>query len=282
MGKGISLYSAEHLRFRGPFECPCPFPGVRTASAAARPTRGALDASLIVLVRQHRPDLFRIEEVFLGHKEAGTTIRLANFRLYTVQESGPEKIDTITPQTRILLFLKPKKEAPTNWEIPGYGYCFFWGHDPSKVAELRKMAHNMVIFRKSWEEARNISDPRHRVEALWPFLWETNARVAQLTSEELKRTAPVAGDYIAERFPHLSDRERSRLTLDAADYGGKNLHVVLYRYLQDLQRRYERILKDRGPGRKPDRKVERGSPRSNRDMGVHVLRAYGPGELQES
>ena len=117
------------------------------------PRDGALDASLIVLVRQEEPEVFRIEEVFFGDKEAGATIRLAKFRLYTIQESGPEKIDTITPQTRILLFLEPKKEAPTTWEIAGYGYCFFWVHDPAKVAELRKMAQDMTILRNSWEKA---------------------------------------------------------------------------------------------------------------------------------
>ncbi len=212
------------------------------------PRDGALDASLIVLVRQEEPEVFRIEEVFLGEKEAGATIRLAKFRLYTIQEDGPEKIDTIMPQTRILLFLKPKKETPATWEIPGYGYCFFWVHNPTKVVELRKMAQDMVILRKSWEKARNISDPRQRVEALWPFLWERNARVKRLTSEELKNTAPVAGDFIAERFHRLRDRERQQLVLDAADYGGKNLHGVLHRYLQDLQRRYEIFLKDRGSG----------------------------------
>ena len=194
--------------------------------------------------------MFRIEEVFFGDKAAGATIRLPKFRLYTVQESGPEKVDAITPQTRILLFLRPKREAPTNWEIPAYGYCFFWVHDPAKVAELRKTAQEMVSLRNSWDKAREISAPRQRVEALWPYLWETNARVTRLTAEELKKTAPVAGDFIAERFQRLSDRERQGLVLDAAGYGGKNLHAVLHRYLQDLQQRYERFLKDRRPGEK--------------------------------
>ena len=66
----------------------------------------------------------------------------------------------------------------------------------------------------------------------------------------IEKTAPVAGDFIAERFHRLSDRERQRLVLDAAGYGGKNLHDVLHRYLQDLQQRYERFLKDRGPAQK--------------------------------
>ena len=59
---------------------------------------------------------------------------------------------------------------------------------------------------------------------------------------------PVAGDFIAERFDRLSDRERQRLVLDAASYDGKKLHDVLRSYLQDLQRRYEQFLKNRGPG----------------------------------
>ena len=89
------------------------------------PRDGALDASLIVLVRQQEPEVFQIEEVFLGDSEAGATIRLPKFRLYTIQQFGQEKVDTITPQTHILLFLKPKKEAQKPGRFSAMGIVTF-------------------------------------------------------------------------------------------------------------------------------------------------------------
>ena len=230
----------------------CALPCDVLASGGLAPSRdprsGALDASLIVLVRQQEPEVFRIEEVFLGDTKVGATIRLPKLQLYTFQEFGQKKVETITAQTRILLFLQPNKQATGGWDVSGYGYSYFWRHEPAKVEELRKIARDMVALRKSWEKARDIPDPRARVEALWPFLWEGGPRVIVRTKEELKKTAPVAGDVIAERFDRLAERDRQMLVVDAGQYGGEKLHGLLKRYLQDLQRRYEQFLRERGPG----------------------------------
>ncbi len=216
------------------------------------PREGVFDASLVVLVRQVKPDEFRIEEVFLGDKAAGTTLRLPKFHLYTQQEDGPDEVEAITPATRILLFLQPKaaaalqNEIPTygDWQITEYGNCFFWVHDPAKMADLRKMAQDAVALRKAWEKARDISDPRRRAEALLPFLSEVTAP----TERELKRAAPISCDVLAERFDGLSSRDRLQVLLRAGSYGGKKLHDKVRDYMQKLQQSYERFLKDRGPG----------------------------------
>ena len=235
--------------------CLCAVVTFWNAAATARkpPKRdqhgGALDASLIVIVRQKESNVFQIEEAFLGHKRVGSTIRLI-FKLSTVQRYGPDKVEPIVPQTRILLFLQPKKDDPKSWAVCSYGHCFYWIHHAENIKRLRMTARKMVAFRRSWEKARDISDASKRVKALWPFLWDNGSRVSRRTSDELKKTAPVAGDFIAERMDKLRHYERMSLIVEASEYGGQKLHDALKRHLRSQQGRYERFLKDRGPDAK--------------------------------
>lgn len=208
---------------------------------------GVLDASLVVIVRKHQADDFRIEEVMLGPKKVGDLITVPNFRLYTVQERGPEKVEPITPQTRILLFLRPKARVPDALEVTGCGYCFFWVHEPGNVAELRRIAEKAVGLRRSWEKARDIRDQQKRVEALWPYLWDHGRSFLEHSRKELQKTGAVAGDYIAERLPNLSHRQRMTLLPRLGAWGGERLHAAVIAHLKQQQKLFEAILVELGP-----------------------------------
>src|SRR5215475_5785132 len=194
------------------------------------PREGVLDASLVLVVRQVERDTFSAEEVFLGEMQAGDLINLTDFKLTTMQEWGPDKIDPITPDTRILLFLK---KIDKGWEITQYNRCFFWTHDPNKVGELRTKAQQAVQLRKGWEEARDTPDEGRRVEMLWPFLWDHGVSFLEHTKSELRKTGSVAGNYIAERLASLNHKLRMVLLHDLSEYGGERLHVALRKYLRD-------------------------------------------------
>jgi len=72
---------------------------------AARDYRnGILDAELVVIVSQESPSSFRVQEEFLGSANKGDFIELPGFRLFTEQQYGPDIVEPITPNTRILLF----------------------------------------------------------------------------------------------------------------------------------------------------------------------------------
>lgn len=83
---------------------------------------GILDAEQVVLVSQESPGSFRVEEAFLGSANSGDSIELPGFRLFTYQRYGPDLVEPITPDTRILLFLRHKKEMPAAWEPTDFGY----------------------------------------------------------------------------------------------------------------------------------------------------------------
>src|SRR6266481_5330352 len=81
------------------------------------PLDGALDASLIVIVRQQSQGMFQVEEVFLGRVVKGQSLALPGFRLAVEgsSETGLERVERIEPiheNTRILVFLKPSATAP--------------------------------------------------------------------------------------------------------------------------------------------------------------------------
>ncbi|MEX1228929.1 MAG: hypothetical protein WEB58_01740 [Planctomycetaceae bacterium] len=210
------------------------------------PRDGVLDSSLIVIVRKSDGDTFRIEDVFLGEKKVGDTINLPGFRLYTIQMYGPEQVEAFTPETRVLLFLKPREKAPESFEITYYGYCFFWVHDAAKVKNLQRMAEDALKLRRGWEQARDIGDERKRVEALWPYLWRENVSFIQHTQTELQQTGTIAGDYIAEMFADMKSHERMTLLPDLGDYGGGRLHSVLIEHLKDQQRDVQNYVENQG------------------------------------
>jgi hypothetical protein len=101
---------------------------------------GILDAELVVIVSQESPSSFRVEQAFLGSANSGDSIELPGFRLFTYQQYGPDIVEPITPDTRILLFLRHKKEMPVAWELTDFGYSFFWVQNPEQVPQLRKTA----------------------------------------------------------------------------------------------------------------------------------------------
>jgi hypothetical protein len=74
---------------------------------------GILDAEVVVLVSQESTSRFRVEEAFLGNAKKGDSIELPGFKLFTVQQYGPDIVEAITPHTRILLFLRHQEESRT-------------------------------------------------------------------------------------------------------------------------------------------------------------------------
>ena len=108
-------------------------------SASARivpakdPLNGVLDADLVVIVGpalSGNPGAFRVGEVFLGDLHVGDTIELRDFKLSIVQEYGPEKVEPITAETRILLYLQRTKDSPPTWKPTYFEESFFWVREP--------------------------------------------------------------------------------------------------------------------------------------------------------
>jgi hypothetical protein len=187
---------------------------------------GILDAKLVVIIFQQSTDSFRVEEVFLGNANKGDSIELPGFRLFTEQQYGPDIVEPITPDTRILLFLHHKKDTPTAWEPTYFGYSFFWVQNPQQMTQLSKTADQAVALRRQWEEAANISDPMRRAEALWPFLSmkDYGPDFLEHTKSALRNISPVSGDYFAEQFADMPSWNRADLFQDAGAYGGDKLH----------------------------------------------------------
>jgi hypothetical protein len=202
---------------------------------------GILDAELVVIVLHQSADSFRVEEVFLGNANKGDSIELPGFRLFTEQQYGPDIVEPITSDTRILLFLHHKKEASTAWEPTYFGYSFFWVQNPQQMTQLSKTADQAVALRRQWEEAANISDPMRRAEALWPFLSMKNygPSFRDHTKSALENIAPVSGDYFAEQFDNMPSWDRADLFKNAGAYGGDKLHRTLTNYVAAQQQLYE-------------------------------------------
>lgn len=202
---------------------------------------GILDAELVVIVLQESPNSFIVEEVFLGSANRGDSIELPGFRLFTEQQYGPDIVDPITRDTRVLLFLHHKKDAPAAWEPTYFGYSFFWVQNPEQVPQLTKTAEQAVALRRRWEEAANIPDPRHRAEALWPFLSmkDYGPNFLEHTKSALQKIAPISGDYFAEHFDDMPHWNRMDLFKDAGAYGGDKLHQTLTNHIKAQQQLYE-------------------------------------------
>ncbi|SRR6266446_3229785 len=209
---------------------------------------GVLDAEVVVIVLQQSPDKFVVEEVFLGNVSNGDSIEVPGFRLFTEQHYGPDIIEPIRPNTRILLFLHHKKDTLGGWEPTYFGNCFFWVQDPQQITQLRSSAEQAVALRRHWEEAANTSDPRRRAEALWPFLSIKDYGPSFLahTKLALQNIAPVSGDYFAEQFANMARSDRADLFKDAGVYGGEKLHGTLTNYIRMQQQLYETFASNSG------------------------------------
>lgn len=195
----------------------------------------------MVIVSQESPGSFRVKEAFLGSANSGDSIELPGFRLFTYQRYGPDIVEPITPDTRILLFLRHKKEMPAAWEPTDFGYSFFWVQNPEQVPQLRKTAEQAIALRRRWEEAANTPDPRRRAEALWPFLSmeDYGPSFLEHTESALQKIAPISGDYFSERFDDMLHLDRMNVLKDAGAYGGEKLHQKLSSYIKAQQELYE-------------------------------------------
>lgn len=202
---------------------------------------GILDADLVCIVSQRAPGVFKVDEVFLATGPAPESIRLRGFQLATQQQYGPDIVEPLTPNTRILMYLRRKKDAPSSWEVLDHGLSFFWVQSPEQTPQLRSFAEKGVDLRRRFEAASNIPDPLQRATALWSFL-DMNTfgpEVARRAEEVLKRTAPVSGDYFAEHFNELPRDQRMDLLRDAGEYGGDNLHETVKEFISEQEKFFD-------------------------------------------
>jgi hypothetical protein len=236
-------HSSSGIRVVLLFGCSLLASCVSFAKLVTRPDyrNGILDAELVVIVLQHSPGSFRVEEVFLGNANKGDSIELPGFRLFTEQQYGPDIVEPITLDTRVLVFLHHKKDAPAVWEPTYFGYSFFWVQDRAQLTRLKKSAEQAVALRRQWEEAANISDLRRRAETLWPFLSmkDYGPDFLEHTKSALRNISPVSGDYFAEQFDNMPRWNRADLFKDAGAYGGDKLHRTLTNYIAAQQQLYE-------------------------------------------
>ena len=220
------------------------------------PLDGALDATVIAIIRQQAPDEFRVEEVFLGGVRVGQSLSLPGFKLAVEDTSaitpGVERIEPIHPETRILVFLKPASAAAIgsqklgDWAVAGNGNCYFWSHDASQVASLQRMATGALDLRRSWEAARDLPDERQRAEALWPYLWNYNYSCYRQTEAALQSIGPAAGDYIAGRLEGMTRAQKDVFLDHFGSYHSERLHAALINELKRQMAAWEDLLRRRG------------------------------------
>ena len=220
--------------------------GFVTFAASARivpskdPLDGVLDAQLVVTVEKSHDNvsgMFQINEVFWGDAKKGDKINLGDFELATEQQSGPPKIDAITLDTRILLFLQPVKGSPNVWEPTYYRESFFWVQRPQDEPLLRRAAERAVELRKLWEAAAAIPDLKQRVAALWPYLsmFTYGVRFFQRTEEQLELARPTSGEYFAEHFDEMREGDPRLLLLPHA--GGFGSAALQRKLREEINRR---------------------------------------------
>lgn len=226
---------------------------------------GVLDAQLVAIVSHQTQDDYEIQEVFLGDGKPGDSLHIPGFKLITLQPLGPDIIEPISPQTRILIFLKRKKDDLNSWEPTAWGYCFFWVQDPGRVSQLRNIAQQAVQLRRQFEQAASIPDPQVRVEDLYPFLWDHGASFLEHTKEELLKAGPVAGDYIADRLESMTFSQRSSLIRVRCPCVGEKLHSALLRHLQIEQNLWDDYVKAHGADPRSSNALYLGSPEAVRD-----------------
>ena len=226
-----------------------------TASArivpAKDPLDGVLDADLVVIVGpalNGKPGAFRISEVFLGDLHVGDTIELSDFKLFIVQEYGPEKVEPITAETRILLYLRRTKDSPPTWKPTYFEESIFWVQRAQDEGLLRRAAERTIDVRRQWEAADNISDPKQRVAALWPYLslFTYGVSFFKHTVAELRKARPASGEYFAAHFDGMSHGERMLLLPEAGNFGSDQLHEKLKRDLELQEHGYEDFISGSG------------------------------------
>ena len=216
------------------------------------PLDGAIDATVIAILKQETPGVFRIEETFLGAVYPGQMLQLPGFSLVvedlSTQFAGVGRTESIDTNTRILVFLKPAKDDRKqyarhgDWAIAGFGNCYFYTRNPLDLTELHQFAASALTLRHSWEAARDVPDERKRVEALWPFLWDHNGSCFDATKAELSKIGSVAGDYIAEQFDSMDYLQRGRLLWEVNVYGSTRLHRAVAEDLMTQEQLWAQLL----------------------------------------
>jgi hypothetical protein len=214
------------------------FVGVTLAAPSRDPVLlQVLDSELIALVRRESDDTYRIEEVFLGPRKAGESIRLPGFDLVRPRRRGPDLVEEFRPETRILLCLKEPEPTLRRW-FETTGQWADWAHDAEGIAKLRESARKSVALRRKWEEACATPDETERFEKLWPYLWSPNYRFQLRTVEQFVRMGETAGPLLAKRLPTLEHGQRMALLTELGRIGSRPLHDALVVHLKSLQRRH--------------------------------------------
>jgi hypothetical protein len=197
-----------------------------------------LDSELIVLVRREGEDAYRIEEVFLGVRKPGDSVRLPGFRLAWPRRRGrPDVVEEFRPETRILLCLKEPEPKFRRW-FESTGQWAGWAHDAEGIGKLRESARDAVAIRRVWEEACAIPDETARFEKLWPYLWDPNYCFGLRTFEQLVSIRGTASPLLAKRLPSLDHDQRMSLLPNLGRIGGRPIHDWLALHLKSLQQRH--------------------------------------------
>lgn len=240
---------------------------------------GILDADLVCIVSPKAPGVFNVDEVFLATGSAPESIRLPGFQLATQQQYGPDIVEPITADTRILMYLRHNIDLPASWEVSDYGISFSWVNHPEHTSQLRDVAEKAVDLRRRFEAASNISDSLRRTTALWPFLDMATfgPEVARRAEKVLKQTAPVSGDYFAEHFNELPHDQRMDLLRDAGEYGGDRLHETVKEFISEQQKTFDDYASAHKLSGGLDQKQWYSMPRTVRDSTGYVY--YGAAGL---
>ena len=98
--------------------------------------------------------------------------------------------------------------------------------------------------RRQWEAAENISDPKQRVAALWPYLslFAYGVSFFKHTVSELQKNRPASGEYFAKHFDGMSHGERMLLLPEAGNFGSDQLHAKLKQDLELQEHGYEEFI----------------------------------------
>lgn len=209
------------------------------------PRNGALDATAIVVVRR-QDDAWRVTESLLGEHDVDAVLRLTDLQLE--RRDRLTRQQPVTEQTRVLVLLGPDRHRNGDLRVSYHGSCFARVEDEADVAQLRKISRDVLELRQEWNDALALKRHEDRVRALWPYVWDGGIVVPRRTADELKKLAPVSGNYIASQFGNLSHSQRMTLLSDANEYGGDQLHKLVIAHLNSLQDEYNTWLAEDGAG----------------------------------
>jgi len=206
-------------------------PALAETAPRQDPDDAVFTATEVVIVAPDKPHTFRVERSYRGDLAIGSKIDLPTFELESWGMWQNRQSETMTADTRILMFLRPDAKNPAAHEITDWGDAFFF-RDVAQVDELDEMAKHALGRHKKWQDARDLVDPAERIRALLSFLLDIEPkRKQQLAACEhfqAARDPREPGNHIRALPPRFFDpvnscerltrEELAKLTPAPADY----------------------------------------------------------------